>query len=80
MLLCQIACEEGRAVIIVSHDQRIRAAAKRVITIKDGRLTGEEAGEHNQHCRMHPHHDRHTAQGPDSPARGTWPGGPATAP
>lgn len=53
LLLCQTACSENRAVIIVSHDQRLRTAAKRVITIEDGRLTAEEPGEHNQHCRMH---------------------------
>lgn len=54
LLLCETACSEGRAVIIVSHDQRLRAAAKRVITIEDGRLTAEEAGEHDANCRMHP--------------------------
>lgn len=54
LLLCETACWESRAVIIVSHDQRLRTAAKRVITIEDGRLTAEEAGQHNSHCRMHP--------------------------
>ena len=53
ILLCEIACRENRAVIIVSHDQRLRAAAKRVITIEDGRLVREEPGDHNLHCRMH---------------------------
>lgn len=53
LLLCETACRENRAVIIVSHDQRLRTAAKRVITIEDGRLTTEEDGEHNQNCRMH---------------------------
>lgn len=53
LLLCETACSENRAVIIVSHDQRLRTAAKRVITIEDGRLTAEEPGEHNRHCRMH---------------------------
>lgn len=53
LLLCETACRENRAVIIVSHDQRLRTAAKRVITIEDGRLTSEEPGEHDQHCRMH---------------------------
>ncbi|MFY9633997.1 MAG: ABC transporter ATP-binding protein [Cellulosimicrobium cellulans] len=53
LLLCETACRENRAVIIVSHDQRLRTAAKRVITIEDGRLTTEEGGEHNLHCRMH---------------------------
>ncbi|MFD5277642.1 ABC transporter ATP-binding protein [Pseudarthrobacter sp. NPDC058362] len=53
-LLCETACRESRAVIIVSHDHRLRTAAKRVITIEDGRLTAEQAGDHNLHCRMHP--------------------------
>lgn len=53
LLLCETACLENRAVIIVSHDQRLRTAAKRVITIEDGRLTAEENGEHNLNCRMH---------------------------
>ncbi|MET3161816.1 UNVERIFIED_ORG: putative ABC transport system ATP-binding protein [Arthrobacter sp. UYEF10] len=54
LLLCETACRESRAVIIVSHDQRLRTAAKRVITIEDGRLTAEEAGGHNLNCGMHP--------------------------
>ncbi|MEN2745208.1 ABC transporter ATP-binding protein [Sinomonas halotolerans] len=54
LLMCQIACRENRAVVIVSHDPRLRAAAKRVITIEDGRLTHEEEGEHHLNCRMHP--------------------------
>lgn len=52
-LLCNIACAEGKAVIIVSHDPRLKDMAKRVITIEDGRLTGEEKGNHNKTC---PHH------------------------
>ncbi len=54
-LLCTIACAEGKAVIIVSHDPRLRDAAKRVITIEDGRLTGEENGNHDKTC---PHHGK----------------------
>lgn len=52
-LLCEIACGENRAVIIVSHDLRLRDVAKRVITIEDGKLTKEEVGGHNKTC---PHH------------------------
>lgn len=52
-LFCEIACQEGRAVIIVSHDSRIRDIAKRVLTIEDGRLVKEEVGGHDTHCRMH---------------------------
>ena len=51
-LLCQTACSEGRAVIIVSHDQRLKDVAKRVITIEDGRLTKEERGNHEANCPM----------------------------
>ena len=54
LLLCETACRENRAVVIVSHDQRLRTAAKRVITIEDGRLTAEQTGDHNLNCRMHP--------------------------
>lgn len=49
-LLCNTACSEGRAVIIVSHDGRLRDVAKRVITIEDGRLTREEKGNHETNC------------------------------
>ncbi|HET8669704.1 MAG TPA: ABC transporter ATP-binding protein [Candidatus Saccharimonadales bacterium] len=51
-MLCGTACEDGRAVIIVSHDARLRDVAKRVITIQDGKLVHEEAGSHNKFCRM----------------------------
>lgn len=50
--LCQIACQEKRAVVIVSHDERLRSVAKRVLTIEDGQLTKEEKGEHGQNCSM----------------------------
>lgn len=52
-LLCSIACAEGKAVIIVSHDTRLRDVAKRVITIEDGKLGSEEKGGHDNTC---PHH------------------------
>lgn len=51
-LMCEIACVEGRAVVIVSHDQRLREVAKRVITIEDGRLIKEEKGGHDNTCPM----------------------------
>ena len=54
LLLCEIACRENRAVIIVSHDPRLRDAAKRVVTIEDGRLTSIEPGDHDANCPMHP--------------------------
>lgn len=49
-LLCSTACVENRAVIIVSHDVRLKDVAKRVITIEDGRLTHEEKGNHEKSC------------------------------
>ncbi|HEU5187442.1 MAG TPA: ABC transporter ATP-binding protein [Candidatus Saccharimonadales bacterium] len=54
-LLCEIACAENRAVIIVSHDLRLRDVAKRIITIEDGRLTKEEKGGHDKTCPHHNH-------------------------
>ena len=55
-LLCNTACSEGRAVIIVSHDIRLKDVAKRVITIEDGRLTKEEKGNHEANCPMEHKH------------------------
>lgn len=37
--LCRLGCEEGRGVVIVSHDQRLRDIASRVVWIEDGRLS-----------------------------------------
>ncbi len=54
MILCAIACQEQRAVVIVSHDSRLQDIAHRVVTIEDGRLRREETGGHNQTCQM-PH-------------------------
>ncbi len=55
-LLCNTACSEGRAIIIVSHDSRLRDVAKRVITIEDGRLVKEEKGNHEANCPMEHRH------------------------
>ncbi len=51
-ILCQIACQEHRAVVIVSHDERLKNVAKKVLTIEDGKLTREENGEHGKNCSM----------------------------
>ncbi len=51
-LMCEIACTEGKAVIIVSHDERLKDVAKRIITIEDGRLIREVAGNHSKTCQM----------------------------
>ena len=54
-LLCEIACQENKAVVIVSHDERLKRVAKRVITIEDGQLVKEEPGEHDKYCKHHTH-------------------------
>ena len=56
-LLCEIGCKERKAIIIVSHDERIKDIAHRVLYIEDGKLIKEEEGRHNQVCQMnHTHH------------------------
>ncbi len=52
-LLCGIACEQHKSVIIVSHDERLKDVAQRIIRMEDGRLVSEETGNHNQWCQMH---------------------------
>lgn len=54
-LLCAVGCEEEKSIIIVSHDERIKDVAHRVIYIEDGQLTREERGRHNQICQMKNH-------------------------
>lgn len=49
-LLCDTACNEKRAVVIVSHDSRLRDIAHRVITVEDGKLKREEKGNHDPDC------------------------------
>jgi putative ABC transport system ATP-binding protein len=41
-LFRSLAQSEGRALVIVTHDPRVRTIADRVVTIRDGRLTREE--------------------------------------
>ena len=40
-LLQQLAYEDGRAVVVVTHDARLVPLADRVIQIEDGRLNNE---------------------------------------
>lgn len=54
-LLCEVSCQEGRAVVIVSHDARIRDSVHRILTLEDGRITKEERGGHDRTC---PHHKK----------------------
>jgi len=50
--LCSIACEQNKAIVIVSHDERIKDVAHRIIYIEDGKIVKEEKGNHNQSCDM----------------------------
>lgn len=43
-LLRQLATRDGRAVVIVTHDERVAEFADRVVTMKDGIIAGEAAG------------------------------------
>lgn len=52
LLLSEAACRSGKAVVIVSHDQRLRDTAKRIITIEDGKLIREEKGGHDATCSL----------------------------
>ncbi len=54
-ILCSIGCKQKRSIIIVSHDERIKDVAHRVIYIEDGRFTSTEPGKHNQVCTMGNH-------------------------
>ena len=38
-ILCRLGAEEGRAVLIVSHDERLRGIASRVVRVEDGVLS-----------------------------------------
>jgi putative ABC transport system ATP-binding protein len=42
-LFQKLARSEGRAALVVTHDPLVRARADRIVTIRDGRLTGSEA-------------------------------------
>jgi putative ABC transport system ATP-binding protein len=41
-ILCRLGAEEGKGVIIVSHDQRLADMASRVVWIEDGRIGNHE--------------------------------------
>jgi len=43
-VLAQIAKQQSRGVLVVTHDPRIVPFANRIIRIEDGRIVGEEAG------------------------------------
>jgi putative ABC transport system ATP-binding protein len=43
-VLAQIAKDQARAVLVVTHDPRILPFANRIVRIEDGRIVGEEKG------------------------------------
>jgi len=53
--LCGVACAENKSVIIVSHDDRIRDIAHKVLWIEDGKIIKTEDGNHKNTC---PHENR----------------------
>ncbi len=55
-LFCSIGCEQQKTVIIVSHDERIKDVAHKVLYIEDGKLVREEKGRHGEVCTMKHHH------------------------
>ena len=57
-LLRRIAKEQGRSVVIVSHDQRIRDIADRVLWLEDGQLRDAVALAVDPVCGMSVEHDR----------------------
>jgi putative ABC transport system ATP-binding protein len=52
-LLRDLAKREGCGVVIVSHDERLRRIADRVLTLEDGRITGRSA-QKSQTCPAQP--------------------------
>jgi len=52
-LLRKIAKEEGRTVVIVSHDDRIRDIADRVLWLQDGKLFEDKGLKQPTVCRCH---------------------------
>ena len=52
-LLKKIAKEEGRTVVIVSHDDRIRDIADRVLWLQDGKLFEDKGQKQPTVCRCH---------------------------
>ena len=51
-LLHRLALDEGRAVLVVSHDERLRAVADRVLWLEDGKLIDVGRLEEDPVCRM----------------------------
>jgi putative ABC transport system ATP-binding protein len=51
-LLAQIAEDQSRGVLVVTHDPRILPFADRIVHIEDGRIVNEEPGERSKEQRM----------------------------
>jgi putative ABC transport system ATP-binding protein len=51
-LLAQIAKDQSRGVLVVTHDPRILSFANRIVHIEDGRIVSEEPGERSKEQRM----------------------------
>jgi ABC-type lipoprotein export system ATPase subunit len=43
-MLKQLACDTGRIVVVVSHDQRWLSLSDRTIQLEDGRVVADEEG------------------------------------
>ena len=51
-LLAQIAKDQSRGVLVVTHDPRILPFADRIVHIEDGRIVSEEPGERSKEQRV----------------------------
>jgi putative ABC transport system ATP-binding protein len=51
-LLAQIAKDQSRGVLVVTHDPRVLPFANRIVHIEDGRIVGEGPGEHSKEQRV----------------------------
>jgi putative ABC transport system ATP-binding protein len=51
-LLAQIAKDQSRGVLVVTHDPRILSFADRIVHIEDGRIVSEEPGERSKEQRV----------------------------
>jgi putative ABC transport system ATP-binding protein len=51
-LLAQIAKDQSRGVLVVTHDPRILSFANRIVHIEDGRIVREEPGERGKEQRV----------------------------
>ena len=61
LLCCGIGRDQGRGVVIVTHDQRLRDIADRVFWMEDGRLIEESAAEASSRVPP-PQWERHAEQ------------------